>query len=87
MLYARFIIDNPPEDTNEALYLHNMIWNDALRAAIKAGGVLNEHHGIGLKLSRLVPELFGTAFQVIEKLKKSLDPNSILNPGKLGLGV
>ena len=87
MLYARFIIDNPPEDPHEAIYLHNSIWNDSLRAAMKAGGVLNEHHGIGLKLSRLLPELYGNAFEVFKILKKALDPNTIMNPGKLGLGV
>lgn len=87
MLYARFIIDNPPKDPHEALYLHNKIWNDTLRAAIRAGGVLNEHHGIGLKLSRLMPELYGNSFEIFKKLKKSLDPNSIMNPGKMGLGV
>ena len=52
-----------------------------------AGGVLNEHHGIGLKLSRLAPELYGNSFEIIKKLKKTLDPNGIMNPGKLGLGV
>lgn len=87
MLYARFIVDNPPEDPHEVLYLHNSIWNDALRAAMGAGGVLNEHHGIGLKLSRLAPELYGNSFEIIKKLKKTLDPNGIMNPGKLGLGV
>lgn len=87
MLYARFIIDNPPKDPHEVLYLHNRIWNDALRVAMGAGGVLNEHHGIGLKLSRLMPELYGNSFEIFKKLKKSLDPNSILNPGKMGLGV
>jgi alkyldihydroxyacetonephosphate synthase len=87
MIYARFIIDNPPEDPNEVLYLHNSIWNDCLRAAIKAGGVLNEHHGIGLKLGRLVPELYGDAFMVLKQLKKTLDPNSIMNPGKMGFGI
>ena len=87
MLYARFIIETPPEDPHEAIFLHNSIWNDALRAAIKAGGVLNEHHGIGLKLSRLTPELYGNSFHIIKDLKKTLDPNSIMNPGKLGLGL
>jgi alkyldihydroxyacetonephosphate synthase len=87
MLYARFIIDNPPEDPHEVLYLHNKIWNDGLRATLKAGGVLNEHHGIGLKLSRLTPELYGNAFEIIRNLKKSLDPNGIMNPGKMGLGI
>jgi len=87
MLYARFIIDNPPEDPHEALFLHNSIWNDVLRAAMAAGGVLNEHHGIGLKLSRLMPELYGNSFPIIKKLKHSFDPNGIMNPGKLGLGM
>ncbi|HAZ02798.1 MAG: alkylglycerone-phosphate synthase [Bacteroidetes bacterium GWF2_42_66] len=87
MLYARFIIETPPEDPHEALFLHNSIWNDALRAAMKAGGVLNEHHGIGLKLSRLTPELYGDAWKIVKKLKGALDPNSIMNPGKLGFGV
>jgi alkyldihydroxyacetonephosphate synthase len=87
MLYARFIIETPPEDPHEAIFLHNSIWNDALRAAMKAGGVLNEHHGIGLKLSRLTPELYGNAFAIIRNLKKTLDPNSIMNPGKMGFGV
>jgi len=87
MIYARFIIDNPPEDPEEALYLHNSIWNDCLRAAIKAGGVLNEHHGIGIKLGRLVPELYGDSFIVLKQMKKMFDPNSIMNPGKMGLGI
>lgn len=87
MLYARFIIDHPPEDPKEVLFLHNSIWNDAMRAAMDAGGVLNEHHGIGLKLSRLTPELYGEAFEIIRALKNSLDPNGIMNPGKLGLGL
>ena len=87
MLYARFIIETPPEDPHELLFVHNSIWNDALRAAIEAGGVLNEHHGIGLKLSRLVPELYGNSFDILKNLKKSLDPNGIMNPGKLGFGV
>ena len=87
MLYARFIIDTPPEDPHELLFLHNSIWNGALRAAMNAGGVLNEHHGIGLKLHRLVPELYGNSFEILQNLKKSLDPNGIMNPGKLGFGV
>jgi len=87
MLYARFIIETPPDDPHELLYLHNSIWNDALRAAMDVGGVLNEHHGIGLKLSRLVPELYGNSFEILRNLKKSLDPNGIMNPGKLGFGV
>ena len=69
----------------EALRLHNQIWNTGVRAAMEHGGVINDHHGIGLKLSRLMKEQYGPAFQVMEGLKKSLDPNGIMNPYKLGL--
>ena len=85
MIYDRFIMDNPPEDKEEALRLHNQIWNTGVRAAMENGGVINDHHGIGLKLSRLMKEQYGPAFQVLEGLKKTLDPNGIMNPYKLGL--
>jgi alkyldihydroxyacetonephosphate synthase len=41
---------------------------------------------VGLKLSRLMREQYGPAFQVLEGLKKSLDPDNNLNPGKMGFG-
>jgi alkyldihydroxyacetonephosphate synthase len=85
MIYDRFIMDHPPEDPVEALRLHNEIWNSGVRAAMANGGVINDHHGVGLKLSRLMKEQYGPAMQVLEGLKKSLDPNGIMNPYKLGL--
>ena len=85
MIYDRFIMDKPPEDPEEAIRLHNQIWNAGVRAAMEHGGVINDHHGVGLKLSRLMKEQYGPAMQVLEGLKKSLDPNGIMNPYKLGL--
>lgn len=85
MIYDRFIMDHPPQDPEEAIRLHNQIWNAGVRAAMDNGGVINDHHGIGLKLSRLMKEQYGPAMQVMEGLKKSLDPNGIMNPYKLGL--
>ena len=85
MNYSRFIIDNPPADPEEALRVHNQIWNCGVRAALANGGVLNDHHGVGLKLSRLVKEQYGPALQVLQALKKELDPNGIMNPYKMGL--
>ena len=84
MLYARFIIEEPPQDPNEAVALYNRIWDMAIRAAIREGGVINEHHGVGLKLGRIMRDLYGPAFNVLESLKKVLDPNNIMNPGKMG---
>ncbi|NMA20279.1 MAG: FAD-binding oxidoreductase [Lentisphaerae bacterium] len=86
MLYARFIFEKEhvPADTEEAVALYNRVWDLAIRAAIANGGVINEHHGVGLKLGRLMKELYGDGFKVLEGIKKSLDPNHIMNPGKMG---
>jgi len=84
MIYDRFQINDPPSDTFEALSLHNDIWNLAARTSVECGGVINEHHGVGLKLARLMREQYGPAFQVLEGLKHALDPRMILNPGKMG---
>ncbi|MEW6226829.1 MAG: FAD-binding oxidoreductase [Bacillota bacterium] len=85
MCYDRFIVDDPPADPHEALRLHNALWNAGVRAAIAHGGVINEHHGVGLKLGRLMREQYGQAFQVLKGIKQALDPNNIMNPGKMGL--
>lgn len=84
MLYARFIVDNPPRDPEEATAYYNRIWDMAIRAAIANGGVINEHHGVGLKLGRLMKDLYGPAFKVLADIKKVMDPNNIMNPGKMG---
>lgn len=87
MLYARFIIDHPPDDAAEAVQLYNRVWDACLRAAMREGGLLNEHHGIGLKLGRLMRELYGPAYDVLEDIKRAIDPGNIMNPGKMGFGA
>ncbi len=87
MIYDRFIIEGKdvPEDPVEALRLHQAVWTCGVRAALKHGAVVNDHHGVGIKLGRLMKEQYGPAMQVFEGLKKQLDPNGIMNPFKLGL--
>lgn len=87
MVYDRFIIDGKdvPSDPIEALRLHQKVWSTGVRTAIAHGGTVNDHHGVGLKLGRLMKEQYGPAMQVFEGLKKQLDPNGIMNPFKLGL--
>ena len=87
MMYDRFIIhpDYVPENPTDAMSLYNEIWFKCIRVAIENGGVLNEHHGIGIKMGYMMKEQYGPAFQVIEGVKKMLDPNNIMNPGKMGL--
>ena len=50
------------------------------------GGALSHHHGVGLNRSTVrARRARSDAFDVLASLKQALDPNGILNPGKLGL--
>jgi alkyldihydroxyacetonephosphate synthase len=86
MAYDRFFIEDPPADPDEALALHDAVWTEAVRINLAHGGVINEHHGVGLKLARFVREQFGAGFQVLEGIKDRIDPHHLLNPGKMGFG-
>jgi alkyldihydroxyacetonephosphate synthase len=86
MIYDRFYIENPPQDAREALLLHNRVWSVASRTNLNLGGTLNDHHGIGFKLGRFMPEQYGNTWDTLLRIKNAIDPLGIMNPGKLGFG-
>lgn len=51
------------------------------------GGVLNEHHKIGVKQRWLMKEQYGPAWKAMRAIKDAIDPNGIMNPGKLGFAL
>jgi alkyldihydroxyacetonephosphate synthase len=79
MIYARFMV---PEGDLE---LHDRIWHDGITAVVEAGGVMNDHHGVGLKLAPYMAAQHGPALDALRTIKRALDPLGIMNPGKLGL--
>src|SRR5256885_5003281 len=59
---------------------------DALiRKAHALGGSMEYVHGIGVKLGHLIGEELGTGADLARRIKGALDPEDVLNPGKLGL--
>lgn len=86
MIYDRFYVEQAPDDPDEAMKLHDRLWDAAVRTSLKHGGTLNEHHGVGIKLGRFMREAHGEAFDLVKSLKNAWDPDGIMNPGKLGLG-
>lgn len=60
-------------------------WDAGTRAVLERGGSLSHHHGVGLNRARFMEEARGSSFPVLVALKRMLDPNGVLNPGKLGL--
>jgi alkyldihydroxyacetonephosphate synthase len=71
--------DNPPD------VFYRAAWDAGTRAVLAEGGALSHHHGVGLNRARFVQEALGDAFAVLVAAKHALDPDGILNPGKLGL--
>ena len=81
-LYFTFA-GNPPAEQRESYYIS--AWNAGQRAVLEAGGALSHHHGVGLNRSRFMQDELGEGLSVLGDLKRALDPNGVLNPGKLGL--
>lgn len=80
-LYFTFAA-TPPPDEIESTYI--AMWDAGTRAVLASGGNLSHHHGVGLNRSRFMSEALGPAHGVLQRVKDALDPNGILNPGKLG---
>jgi alkyldihydroxyacetonephosphate synthase len=81
-LYFTFA-GNPPPEERERYY--RAAWDAGQRAVLDAGGALSHHHGVGLNRARFVADALGPGLAVLQGVKDALDPNGILNPGKLGL--
>ena len=81
-LYFTFAA-TPPADEIEATYI--AMWDAGQRAVLASGGNLSHHHGVGLNRARFMREALGPAFEVLAGIKTQLDPNGVLNPGKLAL--
>ncbi len=54
-------------------------------ATLAAKGTLSAEHGTGITRSAHIERQLGPAMEVMRKIKQTLDPGNILNPGKMGL--
>lgn len=60
---------------------------ELFKAAVELGGTLSGEHGIGtMKAPYLKVETGEAGFEVMRRIKEALDPNNILNPGKIFRG-
>ena len=80
-LYFTFAA-TPPADAIESTYIS--LWDAGQRAVLSGGGNLSHHHGVGINRGRFMAEALGPAHRVLIAMKSALDPNGIMNPGKLG---
>jgi glycolate oxidase len=68
-------------------------WQDYINASkeiaeiyLREGGTVSAAHGLGTRREeQFIPIELGPAYELMKKLKKTLDPNNIMNPGRFGL--
>jgi D-lactate dehydrogenase (cytochrome) len=79
--HIAYLIDpQRPEERDRAEALNERL----VARAIAAGGTCTGEHGIGLHKQRfLVDEAGEGAVDTMRRIKRALDPNDILNPGKV----
>jgi alkyldihydroxyacetonephosphate synthase len=59
-------------------------WDAALKATLRNDGSISHHHGVGFwRTQYMERELGATGVRLLKSVKSALDPQRILNPGKL----
>src|SRR4029079_12725741 len=80
-LHPTFLTD---ERNKEEMHRVEAAFKDIFEEAIRLGGTITGEHGIGLAKKSFLPKFAGDAqMRVMRELRRALDPNGILNPGKM----
>ena len=70
---------NSPEEIERA----NKLVDDIHRLAIELNGTTTGEHGVGAVRNQYAWDEHGEAVNIMKRIKKALDPDNIMNPGKM----
>ncbi|MFC4767729.1 FAD-linked oxidase C-terminal domain-containing protein [Effusibacillus consociatus] len=72
------------ERDKEEIHRVEQAFEEIFLAAIKLGGTITGEHGVGMaKMNYLSLKVGDTGIEVMKALKHAIDPQNIMNPGKL----
>jgi len=72
------------EETDEYMAMVFRVHENIIRRTLRAGGTCTGEHGVGYGKIKYLADQYGPgAVHMMELVKESLDPNNILNPGKV----
>jgi glycolate oxidase len=80
-LHAVIVMDVRKKEEWETL---RKIARDFIDLTMKFRGTLTAEHGLGMAKSPYIKTELGTSLEIMEQIKRTLDPDGILNPGKMG---
>jgi glycolate oxidase len=80
-LHPTFLTD---ERNKDEMHKVEEAFKEIFDEAIRLGGTITGEHGVGLAKKSFLPKFAGDAqMRVMRELRRVLDPNGILNPGKM----
>lgn len=80
-LHPTFLTD---ERNADEMHRVEDAFKEIFAETIRLGGTITGEHGIGVAKKSFLPKFAGDAqMRVMRELKRALDPNGILNPGKM----
>ena len=80
-LHPTFLTD---ERNHEEMERVHAAFREIFDEAIRLGGTITGEHGVGLAKKEFLPKFAGAAqMRVMRELRRALDPQGILNPGKM----
>lgn len=80
-LHPTILTDARDKDEMERVY---KAVDEIFKKALELGGTLSGEHGIGIAKAKYLEWEFGeSGMDVLRKIKNALDPDNILNPGKM----
>jgi len=68
---------------DELTEYHEPINAIIVEEALRLGGSMVHHHGIGKYRTRWTEQEHGSGFELLRRLKDAMDPNGIMNPGTI----
>ncbi|MGZ4961926.1 MAG: FAD-binding oxidoreductase [Limisphaerales bacterium] len=80
-LHPTFLTD---ERNKEEMHRIEEAFKEIFDEAIRLGGTITGEHGVGVAKKSFLPKFLGEAqMRVTREIRRTLDPNGILNPGKM----
>lgn len=80
-LHPTFLTD---ERNTEEMARVELAMHEIFDFAVELGGTITGEHGVGLAKKAFLPKALGEgSLQLLRQLKNALDPDGILNPGKI----
>src|ERR1043166_3374280 len=80
-LHPTFLTD---ERNKDEMHRVEEAFREIFDEAIRLGGTITGEHGIGVAKKSFLPKFAGDAqMRLMRELRRALDPNGILNPGKM----